>query len=116
MVNNRFMRLLVFFDLPVTTKPQLKRYRDFVKYLKNDGYIRVQYSVYAKLCINKDCAKTAAKRLLLCAPSEGDIRYMIITENQYLHITNVNNTHNISESVSTTDRTLIIGELNNENS
>ncbi len=51
------MRLLLFFDLPTKTKQDLREYRSFVKYLKNDGYLRVQYSVYAKLCINKDSAK-----------------------------------------------------------
>ncbi|RNM31318.1 CRISPR-associated endonuclease Cas2 [Absicoccus porci] len=117
MMNNfRFMRLLIFFDLPVKTKPQIKQYREFIKYLKNDGFIRVQYSVYAKLCINKDCAQTISKRIRLNAPAEGDIRYMIISELQYQHITNINNTHNLDENITTADRTLIIGGLNNEDS
>lgn len=95
------MRLLIFFDLPVKTKPQIKQYREFIKYLKNDGFIRVQYSVYAKLCINKDCAQTISKRIRLNVPAEGDIRYMIISELQYQHITNINNTHNLDENITT---------------
>ena len=36
---NRFMRIMVFFDLPVKTKKQKKHYCDFRKFLINDGYL-----------------------------------------------------------------------------
>lgn len=108
------MRVVIFFDLPVETKTQQKAYRDFIKYLKSEGYIRVQYSVYAKLCINKDAANTASKRLMMNKPVEGDIRYMIITEKQYQSIVNVNGSYSLQEQITTTDRTLIIGGFNDE--
>ena len=57
------------FDLPMETKLELKNYRDFIKYLKSEGYIRLQYSVYSKLCINSDSAKTIEKRLIYNAPA-----------------------------------------------
>ena len=110
----RFMRLLVSFDLPTISKKDLKNYRDFVKFLKNDGYLRVQYSLYAKLCINKDVAKTAKKRMLANTPLKGDIRAMIISENQYLSIVNVLGTYSLQEKITTTDRTLMIGGMNDE--
>lgn len=111
---SRFMRLIIFFDLPMKTNRDLRIYRNFVKYLKNEGYIRIQYSVYAKLCINKDSAKTASKRVIINAPEKGDIRYMIITENQYQHIANVNGSYCLQEKVSTINRTLMIGGMNGE--
>ena len=110
------MRLIIFFDLPVKTKQELKRYREFVKYLKNEGYLRVQYSVYAKLCINNDAAITATKRLKTNTPPEGDVRYMVVTERQYQNIISVNNKYNLQEEITTTDRTLMIGGMNNESS
>ena len=42
---NRFMRVMVFFDLPVKTKKDRKAYTDFRKFLIKDGFIMVQYSV-----------------------------------------------------------------------
>ena len=56
--SSRFVRLVLFFDLPQETKTDQRHYRQFVKYLKTEGFIRIQYSVYAKLCINNDSAKT----------------------------------------------------------
>ena len=44
----RFMRLLVFFDLPVESASQRKEYRLFRKFLIKDGYLMMQESVYAK--------------------------------------------------------------------
>ena len=68
----RFVRIILIFDLPVETKMQQKSYRQFIKFLKNEGFIRIQYSVYSKLCINKDSAKTESKRISMNAPIEGD--------------------------------------------
>ena len=111
---NSFMRLLLFFDLPVDTQTGRKNYRKFIKYLNSEGYIRVQFSVYSKLCINTDSAETASKKVMLNAPSPGDIRFIVITEKQYLKITNVNNTHTLQENITNTNRTIVIGEMNDE--
>ena len=115
-MHSSFMRLIVIFDLPTETKADVRVYRKFVKFLTNDGFLRIQYSVYCKLCINSDSAKTAAKRLMNNSPSNGDVRYLIITELQYQNIVNVNDTYSLQETITTTDRTLMIGEMNDENS
>ncbi len=111
----RFMRILLFFDLPMETNNDKKAYRKFVKYLTGAGYLRIQYSVYCKLCINNDSAQTEIKRAKLNSPSSGDIRLMTITENQFQKIININETHNLQESITTTNRILIIGGMNDEN-
>ena len=104
------------FDLPMVTKHDQRRYRKFVEFLTSEGFLRIQYSVYGKLCINNDSAKTASKRLRNNAPSEGDVRYLIITETQYQGIVNLNGTYSLQETITTTDRTLLIGGMNNEDS
>ena len=111
----RFMRLIVMFDLPTETKVDLKNYRIFVKNLTNEGYIRLQYSIYSKLCINKDSAMTASKKLTKFAPPKGDIRYMVITEQQYQNIVNLNETYSLQEKITTVDRTVMIGGMNDDN-
>lgn len=113
--SSRFVRLVLFFDLPQETKTDQRHYRQFVKYLKTEGFIRIQYSVYAKLCINNDSAKTIQKGLKNNVPDNGDIRYLIITERQYQNIVNMNSNYTLQENITTTDRTLIIGGLNSEN-
>lgn len=108
-MNVRFMRLLLFFDLPTETSMDLKRYRDFIKFLKKDGYMRMQYSVYTKLCINADAAVTVSKRLKKNYPNKGDIRFMVVTENQYQNIEILNKTHRLQEKITNINRMLIIG-------
>lgn len=43
------MRILVFFDLPVVKKKERKIYSQFRRFLLNDGYDMIQYSVYSRL-------------------------------------------------------------------
>lgn len=51
---NRLMRILVMFDLPVKTKAQRRSAAQFRKFLVEDGYHMVQYSVYARVCNGRD--------------------------------------------------------------
>ncbi|MCX4268894.1 MAG: CRISPR-associated endonuclease Cas2 [Lachnospiraceae bacterium] len=77
------MRMLVFFDLPVTTASERKAAAQFRKFLLKDGYHMVQYSVYARVCNGNDAVKKHEMRLNVNLPKEGSIRLLIITEKQY---------------------------------
>lgn len=80
---NRYMRIMVFFDLPVDTKSRRKQYAKFRKFLINDGYIMLQYSVYSKTVRNFDDAKKHCRYLQCAVPPEGSVRVMTVTEKQY---------------------------------
>ena len=43
------MRMMVFFDLPVVTKAERRAYTVFRRFLLNDGYDMIQYSVYGRI-------------------------------------------------------------------
>lgn len=77
------MRLLVFFDMPVLTAIQRKRYAQFRKFLIKDGYLMVQKSVYSKLVINDAAASGALGRLKINRPKEGLVQVLKVTEKQY---------------------------------
>lgn len=79
----KFMRVIVFFDLPVTTKEERKVATKFRKSLIDDGYYMVQFSVYARLCGGVDSANDVVNRLKRNAPKDGSIRCMTVTEKQY---------------------------------
>ena len=55
--------LMVAFDLPVTTKAGRKSATNFRKFLLDDGYQMMQFSVYVRPCV------TAARR-----PTSGESR------------------------------------------
>ncbi|MFV0499900.1 MAG: CRISPR-associated endonuclease Cas2, partial [Bacilli bacterium] len=44
----RFMRIILFFDLPQTTSTEKKVYRKFHNLLISEGFIMVQFSIYSK--------------------------------------------------------------------
>lgn len=77
------MRILLFFDLPVITKKQRKIYSDFRKYLIQQGYLMIQYSVYVKIFNNRDAAMKHTNSLYKNVPQEGHLRILIVTEKQY---------------------------------
>lgn len=80
---NKFMRMLVFFDIPVKTKKQRKIATSFRNFLLKDGYHMVQYSVYARVCNGNDAVEKHRQRLKAALPDNGSVRLLVITEKQY---------------------------------
>lgn len=85
---NRTMRIIVFFDLPVSVKKDRQEYAKFRKYLIKDGYDMLQFSVYSRITQNHDDAKKHIERLSKNLPPKGSVRIMQVTEKQYnsMHI------------------------------
>lgn len=79
----RWMRLMVFYDLPVTTKALRKAYQQFHNYLIKEGYDMLQYSVYCRLCNGHDAIEKHIRRIEANTPSRGNVRIMKVTEKQY---------------------------------
>lgn len=79
----RFMWLFVFFDLPVGTKEQRRRANRFRNFLKDDGYMMLQFSVYARVCRGQDAIVKHVKRARNNLPKEGSIRSLQITDRQF---------------------------------
>ena len=80
---NKFMRMIVFFDLPVKTKTQRRVAAQFRKFLVKDGYFMVQYSVYCRICNGYDDVEKHKIRIRNNNPDNGSVRRLVITEKQY---------------------------------
>lgn len=80
---NKFMRILVFFDLPVVTAREKKAATKFRKFLIKDGYHMIQWSVYSRICNGTDAVAMHESRLKLHLPERGSIRLLTLTEKQY---------------------------------
>ncbi|MDO5055284.1 MAG: CRISPR-associated endonuclease Cas2 [Pasteurella oralis] len=83
----KFMRLIVFFDLPVTTKEKRKAASQFRHFLLKDGYQMLQLSVYARIIRGRDAMQKHNKRLCENLPEEGSIRCLEVTEKQFASMT-----------------------------
>jgi CRISPR-associated protein Cas2 len=77
------MRLLVLFDLPVVTKAERRAYVHFRRFLLNDGYDMIQWSVYGRILNGNDAEQKHLKRLIDSLPPAGSIRCLTVTEKQY---------------------------------
>jgi CRISPR-associated protein Cas2 len=77
------MRLIVLFDLSVVTKAELRSYTLFRRFLINDGYDMIQFSVYGRILNGSDAGEKHMKRLLNSLPPKGSVRCLTITEKQY---------------------------------
>ncbi len=80
---NKFMRILVFFDLPVVTKQERRVATQFRNFLLKDGYHMVQFSVYSRICNGRDAVQKHKERIYKNVPDNGSVRLMVITEKQY---------------------------------
>lgn len=83
------MRTILFFDLPIKTKVQIRSYSKFVKFIKKQGFVMMQESVYIKLSINQTIVDHVMSQIRKEVPSDGIISVLTITENQFNSIEHV---------------------------
>lgn len=77
------MWVMVMFDLPTDTKRARKRYSDFRKGLLGNGFVQLQYSVYARPCPTDENAQVHRRRVEGSIPVEGQVRILMFTDKQY---------------------------------
>ena len=75
--------LMVAFDLPVVTKQERKLATDFRKFLLDDGFQMIQFSVYARPCVTFARQETHLRRVRQAVPAEGAVRAIYITKAQW---------------------------------
>ena len=80
---SKFMRVLIFFDLPVKTATERKKATQFRKALLKDGFYMIQFSLYGRICNTIESAKMHEERVSKNVPEYGSVRSLIVTEKQY---------------------------------
>ncbi len=75
------MRMMVFFDLPMVTRAEKRAYTVFRRFLLNDGYDMIQFSVYGRILNGSDAEQKHLKRLTANRPPAGSVRVLTVTEN-----------------------------------
>ena len=79
----RFMRVLVFFDLPVITADDRRTYRKFRISMLKKGFIMLQESVYCRMALNKTMAQQVLDGIKRDKPEKGLVMALMITEKQF---------------------------------
>jgi len=79
----RYMRILLFFDLPVSTSTDRHEYSAFHRYLIKNGFMMLQESVYCKLALNASAVQAIIANLYKHKPGDGLVQVLTVTEKQY---------------------------------
>ncbi len=82
------MWIFVFFDLPVTTKKEMKAASLFRKNLEKDGFAMMQFSVYIRHCASRESMEVHIKRIKSMLPESGKVSILNVTDRQYGEIYN----------------------------
>jgi CRISPR-associated protein Cas2 len=80
------MWILVLFDLPVVEKKERKEASDFRKFLLDNGFSMVQFSIYTKALSGLDACQKYYKLLENNLPDAGKVDILTITDKQYGNI------------------------------
>lgn len=102
----RFMRVIIFFDLPINTSKNKRDYRIFRKNLLKMGFLMMQESVYSKLVVNSTMADTVIENIKKNKPSEGIVQALKVTEKQFSKMELI--VGNVKSDIINTDDKLII--------
>lgn len=79
----RFMRMIVFFDLPTETDADKREYRRFRKMLIKNGFMMMQESVYCRMVLNASVESSVAAALERAKPPHGLVQLLTVTEKQF---------------------------------
>lgn len=88
-MNYRFMRILLFFDLPAVTKTDHREYTKFMKNIEKKGFFMLQESVYTKLALNQSVVDSTMREVKAKLPKDGLISVLTITEQQFSSIEHI---------------------------
>lgn len=104
----KIMRVICMFDLPVETDEERRAYRIFRKNLIKEGFTMIQYSVYVRVCPNRDYANRLETRIQKFIPLEGNVRLLCVTEKQYADMKLLVGSRTTSEKAIGTERLIVI--------
>lgn len=79
----RFMRTLLFFDLPTIEQNDQKAYRKFVREIKKLGFYMLQESVYVKMSIDRQSQMGIISKVKKISPGKGSVMVLSVTEKQF---------------------------------
>ena len=74
---------MVMFDLPVVSTEEKRQYTRFRKYLLREGFLQLQFSVYAKFCASRENAQKYFNHIKSAVPPGGKVRLLMITDKQF---------------------------------
>lgn len=107
-MRGRFLRIILFFDLPMEKASERKEYAKFRKRLIKEGFLMLQKSVYTKLAINRQTMELELNKVKSFLPREGLIQVLTVTEKQFTKIETILGNAIKHSEIASTDRLVVI--------
>ena len=107
LLEDKFMRVLLLFDLPTTSKKEQKHAAKFRNELIKLGFFMMQFSVYMRICKGLVSANAVISRVRGILPPLGNVRALIITEKQFDNMQILLGSAGFNESVND-DKNLVL--------
>lgn len=79
----QYMWIFAMFDLPIKAEEQKRQYQHFRKALMADGFMMLQFSVYARFCESRAHAAKFFRHIRDIMPPQGQVRVLAVTDKQF---------------------------------
>ncbi len=103
----RFMRMMVFFDLPTISLEDKRNYRQFRKLLIKNGFIMLQESVYCRMLTSPSMENSIKNLIHNNKPPKGLVQVLGITEKQFVKMDYVVGEHT-SDVIDSEERIVVL--------
>ena len=91
-INGRkLMWMMVMFDLPTETSVQRKAATKFRKFLLDEGFEMVQFSVYVQFTGTYENSQKFIRAIQRNNPTNGDVNILFFTDKQFSNIIHIQN-------------------------
>lgn len=87
----KLMWMMVMFDLPTDTAAERKAATKFRKFLLDEGFEMVQFSVYVQFTGTYESSQKFVRAIEKNNPSYGDINILFFTDKQFANIIHIKN-------------------------
>ena len=87
----KLMWMMVMFDLPTETPSERKSAAKFRKFLLDEGFEMVQFSVYVQFTGTWESSQKYVRVIKKNNPSYGDVNILFFTDKQFSNIIHIEN-------------------------
>ena len=85
------MWMMVMFDLPTETADERKSATKFRKFLLDEGFEMVQFSVYVQFTGSQESSQKFVRAIQRNNPAYGDVNILFFTDKKFANIIHIRN-------------------------
>lgn len=92
-------KILLIYDIPVSSKENRKKYQKFHKYIIHSGFLMLQESVYVKSMNTSESYSKLKSELKTLSPSNSNIRILKLTDKTFEKLEVIRGNQTLEEKI-----------------